>query len=270
MLFIGTLWEEVTLQLSALPRDGDELSIQDRQVHPVGNLLDAFLAFEQSGGKGSLMTLWGKDTPIPQQLMSVENVIALTDAPLPRRYVLHTAMGEEAMLLDPPPAAPLPEVWRSTLNAHQEEVLLDGEALLSVMGLGACLAEHPPKVLHFVPGESLCRIPPAIMAQLLSLHPVMHVTEEALRRFTREDDVATAAAMVFALSGNAVMVRMQDGDGWLHLAEGGMMMPSQMEIPASTYSRAGSMLAYLQQGASLQQAARSALTEINTVKEHEG
>ena len=167
------------------------------------------------------------------------------------------------MLCDSPSTVPVPELWGNTLTTHQAEVLLDGEALLSVRGLGALLTEHPPKVLHFVPGEALCRIPPTTMVQLLSLHPVLHVTEEGLRRFTREEDVAVASAMVSNLSGNAVVVRMKDGDGWLHLEQEGTLIPAKPDVPASAYSRAGSMLAYLQQGAYLQQAIRSALTEIS-------
>ena len=263
MLFIGTLWEEVTLQLSALPRDGDELPILVRQVRPAGNLLDAFLAFRQSGGSGRIMTLCGKDSSTARQLEALQGIVTLTDVPQPRRYLLHTKVGEEAMLCDSPSILPVPDLWRDTLTTHQAEVLLDGEALLSVRGLGALLTEHPPKVLHFVPGEALCRIPPTTMVQLLSLHPVLHVTEEGLRRFTREEDVAVASAMVSNLSGNAVVVRMKDGDGWLHLEQEGTLIPAKPDVPASAYSRAGSMLAYLQQGAYLQQAIRSALTEIS-------
>ena len=263
MLFIGTLWEEVALQLSVLPRDGDELPILDRQVRPAGNLLDAFLAFQQSGGSGRIMTLCGKDSSIARQLETLQGIVALTDTPQPRRYLLRTEVGEEAMLCDSPSTVPVPELWGNTLTTHQAEVLLDGEALLSVRGLGTLLTEHPPKVLHFVPGEALCRIPPTTMVQLLSLHPVLHVTEEELCLFTREEDVAVASAMVSNLSGNAVVVRMKDGDGWLHLEQEGTLIPARPDVPASAYSRAGSMLAYLQQGAYLQQAIRSALTEIS-------
>ena len=263
MLFIGTIWEEVSLQLSALPQDGDELSILGRQVRPAGNLLDAFLAFQQSGGKGRIMTLCGKDSSIAQQLEPLQGIIALTDAPQPRRYLLRTEAGAEAMLGDSPSVLSVPELWQDALAAHREEVLLDGEALLSIRGLGALLTEHPPKVLHFVPGNALCRIPPVTMAQLLSLHPVLHVTEEELRRFTREEDVAIAAAMVSSLSGNAVVVRLLDGDGWLHFEQEDTMIPARPDVSASAYRRAGSILAHLQQGASLDQAVRSALNEIS-------
>ncbi|MDO4838163.1 MAG: hypothetical protein Q4B32_07185 [Clostridia bacterium] len=263
MLFIGTIWEKVTLHLSALPRDEDELPILRRQMHPAGNLLDAFLAFRQFGGKGRIMTLCGKDSSIARQLEPLQGIIALTDAPQPRRYLLRTEAGEEAVLFDSPSVVPVPELWRDALAAHQEEVLLDGEALLSVSRLGTLLTEHPPKALHFVPGDALCRIPPKVMAQLLSLHPVLHVTEEELQRFTREEDAAIAAAMVANLSENAVMVRLRDGDGWLHLEQEGAMIPARPDVPASAYSRAGSILAHLQQGVSLDQAARSALTEIS-------
>lgn len=263
MLFIGTIWEEVSLQLSALPRDGDELPILDRQVRPAGNLLDAFLTFQQSGGKGRIMTLCGKDSSIARQLEALQGIIAFTDAPQPRRYLLRTEAGEEAMLCDSPSVLSVPELWRDALATQQEEVLLDGEVLLSVRGLGALLTEHPPKVLHLVPGNALCRIPPTTMAQLLSLHPVLHVTEEELHRFTREEDVTIAAAMVSNLSGNAVVVRLLDGDGWLHLAQEGAMIPARPDVSASAYSRAGSILAHLQQGASINQAVRSTLTEIS-------
>ncbi len=263
MLFIGIIWEEATLQLSALPRDGDEFPILNRKIRPAGNLLDAFLAFRESGGKGHIMTWCGKDSLIARQLEALAAIAASTDAPQPRRYLLRTEIGEEAVLFDSPCVLPMPELWRNALAARQEEVLLDGEALLSVSGLGTLLTEHPPKALHFVPGDALCRIPPETMVQLLSLHPVVHVTEDELRRFTREEDVAIAAAMVSNLSGNAVVVRLQDGDGWLHLAQEDALIPARPDVSASAYSRAGSILAHLQQGASLRQAVLSALTEIS-------
>ncbi len=270
MLFIGVLWLETVLQTRFLPRDGMELPLEGHLTRASGSMLEAYEAAQLAGQSVQLFSFCGNDREL-MRLMSSSAVCAqlrmfTVNRPPLQRFILQSSLGEESILQDSLYEVSMPREDANELLRQESHVLLDGESLLCMKGLLTCLQEHPPKALHIAPGASLRKIRPELMASLLALHPVFHVTEDVLCAFTRTGDVAAAAAMVCNLSQSAVIVRMQSGDAWLHTEQGGQLIPASKQASASEYHRAGIVLSRLEQGFSLEDAVRASVAGTETLK----
>ena len=270
MLFIGVLWAETILQTRFLPHDGAELLLEKHQFHAAGPMLEALEAAALAGQDGKLFTFCGQDEPCIRFIGSVTEQakyrIFMAHHPQLHRYILRSSLGEEAVMQDALYEVDFSRRDFEAVYAKDDAVLLDGESILFMKGLLPCLQKHSNIALHVAPGTALRKIRPELMAQLLALHPVFHVTEDVLCAFTHTEDVAAAAAMVCNLSQNAVIVRLQSGDAWLHMSDGSQLIHASKEASASEYHRAGIVLARLEQGCSMKDAVQSSVATRATLK----
>ena len=88
----------------------------------------------------------------------------------------------------------------------------------------AYLKKHPEYTIYFAPGARIMEIQAERMAELLSLHPVLHLNEGESLAFTGEKRVEDAARSLYAKTRNAVIITLGEKgsycyDGAEHWAE---------------------------------------------------
>ncbi len=68
------------------------------------------------------------------------------------------------------------------------------------------LRKHPDYTIYFAPGSRILKIQPDRMDAMLLLHPIVHMNEGESLAFTGEKTVETAARVIYAKTGNAVII----------------------------------------------------------------
>lgn len=60
--------------------------------------------------------------------------------------------------------------------------------------------------VFYGPGPRICLIDPALMERIFALHPVMHLNEDEICRYTGCDTISTAAEALYARTGNTIII----------------------------------------------------------------
>lgn len=60
--------------------------------------------------------------------------------------------------------------------------------------------------VFYGPGPRICLIDPALMERIFALHPVMHLNEDEICRYTGCDTIPEAAAALYARTGNTIII----------------------------------------------------------------
>ncbi|AEE17477.1 PfkB family carbohydrate kinase [Treponema brennaborense] len=124
------------------------------------------------------------------------------------------------------------------------------------------LEEHPEYTVFFAPGPRISSIPQERLNRIFALHPVLHLNDTEAVGFTKRAAVSEAAAALYEKTGNAVVIT-QGKDGAFCMDRGrGFSVPGFPAEVADTIgagdAHAGSVIAYLKQGFSLEESVRRA------------
>ena len=60
--------------------------------------------------------------------------------------------------------------------------------------------------VFYGPGPRICLIDPALMERIFALHPVMHLNEDEICRYTGCDTISAAAEALYARTGNTIII----------------------------------------------------------------
>lgn len=60
--------------------------------------------------------------------------------------------------------------------------------------------------VFYAPGPRICLIDPALMERIFDLHPVMHLNEDEICRYTGCDTISEAAEALYARTGNTIII----------------------------------------------------------------
>lgn len=60
--------------------------------------------------------------------------------------------------------------------------------------------------VFYGPGPRICLIDPALMERIFALHPVMHLNEDEICRYTGCDTILSAAEALYARTGNTIII----------------------------------------------------------------
>ena len=215
LLFLGSTCADVILRTPRLPHTGDDLSLLGQSVSLGGCAYNAFAAarlFESADcglfspvGTG----VWGDWVAKALADRGVVSMLPRAAEPNGCCYCLVDDIGERTFLCEHGAEYRFASAWMAMLGDEvYDGVYLCGLEVEEPSGevLLDYLEAHPPRRLYFAPGPRLCHIPPARMARVFALHPVIHINAAEAEQFTREATVANGAAALSELTGNDVVI----------------------------------------------------------------
>lgn len=125
------------------------------------------------------------------------------------------------------------------------------------------LEAHPQLTIYFAPGPRISRIDPQLLERIFALHPVLHLNEdEACTYAAAPLSLEAAAALLFTLTQNTVIVTLGERGAYCHTAGGTIRVPGfpahQIDTIGAGDSHIGAVMACRQLGMSLSDAVRTA------------
>ena len=137
------------------------------------------------------------------------------------------------------------------------------------------LEAHREIPVFYGPGPRLAEIDPELMSRIFALHPVVHLNEDEVLRYTGKDSIETAARALFKLTCNTVIVTngengafFYDGRDFIHVP------PVKAEAVVDTIgagdAHMGAVIACLSKGMSLYQSIASANRAASLVVSRKG
>lgn len=113
--------------------------------------------------------------------------------------------------------------------------------------------------IFFAPGPRITLIDETLMKRIFALHPILHLNEDEVCRYTGKDDIASAAAALYELTGNTLIVTNGGNGAYYYDAEGlhhvpGIPCPQVVDTIGAGDSHCGGTIAGLSMGLSMDEA----------------
>ena len=270
LLFIGSSVADVVLRVPALPMPGDDLVVERQSVALGGCACNACRAAMLAGTSECTLFspigsgVWGDWVARAFAELGLTTPIPRVDNPNGCCYCVVTPDGERSFLVDQGAEYRYQAAWFDALEGRFDAVYICGIEIEKPTGsvILDWLERCPPERLFFAPGPRLCHIRPEIMARVMALRPVFHLSAREAEQFTRAADVPEAAARIHRLTGRPVIVTLGPEGAWALDERGGEIIPG---VPAKVVdtigagdSHIGTVMAALAEGTSLRDAVRRA------------
>ena len=235
LLFIGSTVADVMLRVPGLPRPGDDLNLHQQTVSLGGCAFNAYSAARLLGQQCVLFSpigtgIWGNWVRQALAERKIYSAVPPVEEPNGCCYCLTEPNGNRTFLCEHGAEYHFRRAWFNAIGeADVSAIYLCGLEIEEATGevILSYLEENPPRKLYFAPGPRLCRIKPQLMARVLALHPVLHLSQREAKAFTRQSDPATAAAMLHHLTKNEVILTAGKEGAWLYTEEGGRLIPTE-------------------------------------------
>ncbi len=124
------------------------------------------------------------------------------------------------------------------------------------------LEEHPKLQVYFAPGPRIQVLSSDILSRIFALSPILHLNETEAREYTRRQTAKEAAQILYAKTGNAVIITLGDRGSCCKTAEKTAYIPGvkakQTDTIGAGDSHIGAVIARLKQGATMEEAVADA------------
>ena len=270
LLFIGSSVADVVLRVPALPAPGDDLVLSGQTVTLGGCACNACRAAMLAGTSECTLFspvgagVWGDWVDAALKEAGLTTPIPRVEDPNGCCYCVVTPDGERSFLVDQGAEYRFLPAWFDALEGDFDGVYICGLEIEKPTG-GVILDDlerRPPRTLFFAPGPRLCHIAPEVMARVMALGPVFHLSAGEAEQFTRATDIPEAAARIHRLTGSPVVVTLGPEGAYVLTEAGGEVIPS---VPARVVdtigagdSHIGTVMAAMAEGLPLPDAVRRA------------
>ena len=117
--------------------------------------------------------------------------------------------------------------------------------------------------VFFAPGPRIHMIPDSLMKRIFALHPILHLNEDEVCRYTGKSTIEDAAAALHALTGNTLIVTNGDNGAFYYDQSGlhhvpGVTCPQVIDTIGAGDSHCGATIAGLAMGLSTEEAIKKA------------
>lgn len=234
LLFIGSVVADVVIRVPCLPRTGDDVNLLSQQVSLGGCAYNAFHTARLTGTADCTLFapvgtgIWGDWVRHALEDRGIFSAVPPISMPNGCCYCLVEPDGERTFLCQHGAEYAFRPEWFDLLgNAVYDGAYLCGLEAEEPTGsvLIDYLTHHPPRRLYFAPGPRLCHIPPARMAAIMSLHPVLHLNAAEAAQFTRTEDIEKAAALLHGLTSNDVIITLGKEGAYIRTGDEEAVLP---------------------------------------------
>lgn len=101
------------------------------------------------------------------------------------------------------------EEWFELADASEiDSVYICGLEIEETTGetIVSYLEKHPEFRIYFAPGPRINKIAPELLSRLFALHPIVHLNEEEILSYTKEDTYESGAEKLFQRTQNSVII----------------------------------------------------------------
>jgi len=117
--------------------------------------------------------------------------------------------------------------------------------------------------IFFAPGPRIHMIDDTLMKRIFTLHPILHLNEDEVCRYTDKASIEEAAAALFALTGNTLIVTNGDNGAYYYDETGlhhvpGVSCPQVVDTIGAGDSHCGATIAGLSMGLTMEEAIEKA------------
>lgn len=224
LLMIGSTVADVVVRVPYLPRTGEDLHVISQHTALGGCACNAYLAARRAGSAACTLFspvgsgVWGDWIAKALAQRGITTPIPRVDAPSGCCYCLVEESGERTFLSHHGAEYLFQPAWFDAIDLRSYDGVylcgLEVEERTGDVVLSALEAE-PPRRLYFAPGPRICRIPPARMARIMALHPVLHLNAAEATAYTATDSVPQAAERLRQLSNNDVVITLGAEGAWV-------------------------------------------------------
>ena len=120
------------------------------------------------------------------------------------------------------------------------------------------LEEHSNLQVYFAPGPRICLLPSEILARLFALSPILHLNTTEALEYTEMRTIEEAAHSLCKKTRNAVVITLGEQGAYYETRQNAAYISGvkakQMDTIGAGDSHIGTMIARLQQGASIEEA----------------
>ena len=283
LLFIGSTVADVVIRTPVLPRRGEDVNIRSQQISLGGCAYNAFQVAQLTGSAPCTLFspvgggIWGDWVFAALQHQGVQSAVPRVEEPNGCCYCLVEPDGERTFLCEHGAEYRFRPEWFDLMgdDPFDGAYLCGLEAEDDTEGvILSWLESHPPRRLYFAPGPRIRHIPPAYMARLLAMHPVVHLNGAEVCSFTLCDDLPRAAALLQSLTENDVIVTLGADGAYIASGRGSSHVPGMPARVVDTIgagdAHIGAVMAGEAMGLTLQESVRRANAISAAVVAHEG
>lgn len=213
ILVIGSTVADIIINLDFLPSTADDVHVKSQTMSLGGcahNVADMIRHF------GVPFTLF---SPVGTGLYGdfVRNQLAAKGlaSPMPTPdmangccYCFVEESGERTFIVDHGAEYLFYKEWFDQLNLDKLSCayICGLEIEEETGGVIVDFLEESGLPVFYAPGPRICLIDPVLMERIFALHPVMHLNEDEICRYTGCDTIKDAAAALYARTGNTIII----------------------------------------------------------------
>lgn len=205
---------DMLMKIEALPKSGEDVLCSESGIVIGGCAYNAANTLRNLESAADLCVPVGKGPyadMIRSELERCGYDILIQDDSQDNGYCLDLveATGERTFITAQGIEGAFQKKWLDSLNMDQyDSIYVAGYQVCGQGGqaIGEWLCEHGDKQIFFAPGPVICSIDAAVMEQIFSVHPILHLNEKEAMDFTRAEDILDAVRELYSRTGNLVIV----------------------------------------------------------------
>lgn len=205
---------DMLMKIEALPKSGEDVLCSESGIVIGGCAYNAANTLRNLESAADLCVPVGKGPyadMIRSELERCGYDILIQDDSQDNGYCLDLveATGERTFITAQGIEGAFQKKWLDSLNMDQyDSIYVAGYQVCGQGGqaIGEWLCGHGDKQIFFAPGPVICSIDAAVMEQIFSVHPILHLNEKEAMDFTRAEDILDAVRELYSRTGNLVIV----------------------------------------------------------------
>lgn len=205
---------DMLMKIEALPKSGEDVLCSESGIVIGGCAYNAANTLRNLESAADLCVPVGKGPyadMIRSELERCGYDILIQDDSQDNGYCLDLveATGERTFITAQGIEGAFQKKWLDSLDMDQyDSIYVAGYQVCGQGGqaIGEWLCGHGDKQIFFAPGPVICSIDAAVMEQIFSVHPILHLNEKEAMDFTRAEDILDAVRELYGRTGNLVIV----------------------------------------------------------------
>lgn len=205
---------DMLMKIEALPKSGEDVLCSESGIVIGGCAYNAANTLRNLESAADLCVPVGKGPyadMIRSELERCGYDILIQDDSQDNGYCLDLveATGERTFITAQGIEGAFQKKWLDSLDMDQyDSIYVAGYQVCGQGGqaIEEWLCGHGDKQIFFAPGPVICSIDAAVMEQIFSVHPILHLNEKEAMDFTRAEDILDAVRELYGRTGNLVIV----------------------------------------------------------------
>ena len=233
---------DMLMKIDVLPKSGEDMMCSEAGIVIGGCAYNAASTLRNLGCGHDLCVPVGKGPyadMIRSELEKCGYDILIQDDSQDNGYCLDLveATGERTFITAQGIEGEFQKKWLDSLDmASYDSIYVAGYQTCGQGGhaISQWLCRHADKQIFFAPGPVICSLDPAVMEQIFSVHPILHLNEKEAMDYTQAETISDAVRELYGRTGSLVIVTL--GEKGTVYYEGGELrtVPSVKTTVADT------------------------------------